>query len=141
MAMFSCLLIFGLPWAILSGLDLGLRSTLSEDIYSLWSKVFAFAILALIAFLVLKDVPHVFHYFGQMFAQLGNLASRLSRPKQVLLILFVVGYFVAWSKYPTLAFFLGIFLVIPGGFTYDRYLKLLREKSSDEHDDDRRAHW
>jgi hypothetical protein len=138
-SMFICLLIFALPWAIFSGLDLGLRSTLSGDIYSLWSNVLAFAILALIAYFILKDVPHFFRYLGDTFTQLYNIASRLSLPSQILLILFVVGYFVAWFKYPTLAFFFSIIVMIPAGLTYDRYVQVLREKSSDEHDDDRRA--
>jgi len=126
---FACLLIFGLPWALFTGLDFGAKSALSANQYSWLENVITWSIYGLLGYLLIMNLPYVMKYFGEFFISLGKASEGMSMIKQVLLIAFVIGYFFLWNRYPTIAFFFSILIFLPTGYVYERYKKLLKDKS------------
>jgi len=132
---FVCLLIFALPWAFFVGLDVGLQSTLPTEKYLWLSRIFSYGLLIFVLYLILSELPDILQRLGELFINLGKMLSRASRIKQVFGVIFFVAYFWVWAKHSTVAFFFFILVLTPGGFTYDRYLILLREKSMEHQKD------
>jgi len=131
-ALFGCLLIFALPYALIVGLDFGLKASLTRHGYSWWSMMLDYGLLALVAYLVLTNIPEVFESVGELFATLSQWARRVSRPMQVLGFIFLVCYWTAWVKYPAAAFWFSIVVLMPAGWTYDQYVKILKRKAPNQ---------
>jgi hypothetical protein len=129
-AVLGCLLIFGLPWACVIGLDSLGRSNLSASEYSWWEQIFQWGFYALVVSFILWNIPEILKAFGEFFTSLSTTAQNLSRTKQILLFIFVYGYFALCIKLPDYAFFFSILVLIPGGYTFQVYKELLKRRSA-----------
>jgi len=54
----------------------------------------------------------------------------MSGIKRTAFAILLVSYFLGWIHFPTITFFVSALVVIPAGFTYDEYARLLRDKQS-----------
>ncbi len=132
-AVFVCILVFGLPYALLLGTDFGIKTSFGEETASWVRKIITWGVLALVAYLVVTDLPSVLKQLGGMCTALGQAAEVTSFLKRVLWISFVIGYFFIFSlKYPVVGFWSFILVILPAAFTYDAYIKLLLKKESRE---------
>jgi hypothetical protein len=131
-ALFACILLFGLPFALIVTLDFGLRTSLTGHEYSWWSTLIGYGFLAWFTYMVLSNIPAFFEWWRDLFADLYKWARSVSRSMQILGFIFLVCYTAAWGKYPKATFWFSITIFLPGGFTYEKYKKILKLKAQNQ---------
>lgn len=120
----GCTLIFGLPYALLVGAGFGL-SALGVDA-KWWVNLIGWGVIAL---LIVTGLPDFLEDFGTFLVEMGRAARGASVAKRVVGLAFVAAYMFMWQWYATVALFFSTLVLLPWGFTLDRYKKLIREKA------------
>lgn len=116
---FVLMLVFGLPYALLLGTDFGIKTSFGEETASWVREIAKWGLWALLVYIVVTGLPDILKHLGEMFTELGQAAQRTSVLKRILWISFVIGYFFVFSLWSF------ILVILPAGFTYDAYTKLL----------------
>ena len=129
LACFICLLVFGIPYALLVTFFWGVESAVSGGQFSWLPRALGLGLIALVVVLLIKDLPYTLKYFGDMFTRLSTAAANLSRVKQAIGLAFVIGYFYSAIKFPVVWFWFTVLIFTPAGFTYDRYKAILKRKA------------
>jgi len=112
-------IVFLLPYYLISGIEFGLESSFGKS----GSKWLSYSIFAVFLILVVKELDHVFEWFENLFSDLKRRVKGASLFKKLIWFLFLYGSFWIWT-YPTIAVHIWSLVIIPIGFTYDRYLAL-----------------
>lgn len=128
-ASFVCLLVFGIPYALFVGVFWGAESVFSGGELSWLPQV---VIWGVIIYLLIKNLPDTLKYFGDMFQGLSAAAASVSRPKQLIGLVFVIGYFYSSVRFPNAWFWFTVLIFMPAGFTYDHYKKILKQKAENQ---------
>ena len=121
--------VFGLPYALFLGMDVGLQSSLPVEAYSWFSGFLGFGFLAFFAYILLKNLAKVLQNFGKLLVDLRQAPGRVSLPKQILWVAVFIGFVFIWVRYPGASFLLFCLVILPAGFTYDKYKGRLKRKS------------
>lgn len=122
-----CGLVFGLPYALLSGVGFGLSGILGD---SFWWWANALVFVGFI-FLVVNELPDFLERLGKFLIQMGQSARGLSLLKRVIVLMLFASWTFGWMKYPGPTFFFSILVILPAGYTIDEYRKLIAGKTAD----------
>jgi len=122
-----CLIMFGLPALAFFGLAWGTDSVTSSGLgWSIATVVWC----VIIAYVLVTELDNFLKQLGDFFTNLGKGAESASIAKRIRFLLSFAIYFYAWSQYPLLAALVSVIILIPAGFTIDKYRQVLARKSS-----------
>jgi divalent metal cation (Fe/Co/Zn/Cd) transporter len=98
-----------------------------DKTFSNWiGYIFSFAVL----FYVVLYIHELFSSLAELFTNLANLTKAMSKIKRTALVIMLVFYFLGWIHFPIIAFFVSVLVLIPAGFTFDEYKRLLADRLS-----------
>ena len=100
-----------------------------EEIHSIFNCGAGLVLLGIVVVLVFKDPAYTLAWFGALFTDISRSISGLSHSKQILILVLIVGEFYLAIAYPFVWFVSSIAVLIPLGFTYERYQALLKNKA------------
>lgn len=122
-----CALVFVLPYLLLTSTSKYADAIVGDKTASEWTGyLLSFVVLLLIVF----HINDLFSSLAELFANLANLTKAMSWIKRTAFAILLVSYFLGWIHFPTITFFVSALVVIPAGFTYDEYTRILRDKQS-----------
>jgi len=121
------LIMFGLPALAFFGLAWGTNSATSSGLG--WS-IATVVLGVVVAYLLVTELDGFLKQLGGFFTNLGKGAESASTAKRISFLLSFAIYFYAWSQYPLLAALVSVIILIPAGFTMDKYKQVLARKSS-----------
>lgn len=127
-AVLVCALVFVLPYVLFILGSRGVDAMVGgKPIATKW-------IGYLLWFLVLLGI--VFHIhdlctsLAELFTQLANFLNSISPIKRTAIAILLLFPQLGWIYFPTITFFVSALAVIPAGFVYDEYTKIMRDKQS-----------
>jgi len=122
-----CSLVFVLPYLLLTSASKYADAIVSDTTASEWTGyLLSFVVLLLVVF----HINDLFSNLAKLFANLANLTKEMSWIKRTAFAILLISYFLGWIHFPTITFFVSVLVIIPVGFTYDEYTRLLRNKKS-----------
>ncbi len=121
----ACILIFVLPYLLFFGALSGLESLSSGVSVSKWLSIL---IGGIIVYFIVRNLSDLLRNLSEMFAELGKATQNMSFVKKLFMFLLIIFYLYLWRIRPKVAFLIGTLVLIPAGYTYDKYKKILREK-------------
>ena len=128
-AVIVCAFVFVLPYLLLSG---ALKGFFGSEAASSW---LGYLFGAIILYLVISNLTDFLNSISRLCTDLAKMTDGISFSKKALLVVIFLVYVRGWHHFPKITFFISVLLIIPFGFTYDRYKMLLKEKSSSECED------
>ncbi len=128
-AVIASAIVFVLPYLLLSGAELTLTKFSGSEKASYW---IGYLMEAVILYLVVSNLTNLLNSLSRLSADLAKMTGGMSFIKKAILVIFFLSYIGGWHHFPKITFFVSVLLIIPCGFTYDRYKMLLRKKSSTE---------
>lgn len=131
-AVVASAVVFVLPYMLLSGAELTLKIFLGSETASGW---IGYLLAAIILYLVISNLTDFLNSISRLCTDLAKMTDGMSFVKKSLLVIIFLAYVRGWHQFPKITFFVSVLLLIPGGFTYDRYKTLLKEKASAERED------
>lgn len=127
-AVLVCSLVFILPYVLyISGLR-GADTTFGgKGIYTKWGGyLLHFVVLLLVVF----HINDIFTNLAELFTQLAKFTEAMSGIKRMAFAILLLSYFSGWVYFPMVNFLVSSLVIIPAGFTYDEYVRVLRDKKS-----------
>lgn len=125
--MLVCVFVFVLPHVLL---NLGTKTVDTMAGYRTFSKWIGYIFSFWILFYIVIYIHELFSSLAELFANLANLTKAMSKIKRTVLVIMLVFYFLSWIHFPTIAFLVSVLAIIPSGFTYDEYKRLLTDRLS-----------
>jgi len=138
-AMSACFLMWGLPYIlVIRGCQYLKKSnvipsgTLDKGITDLIWKTTSIVLIVIVIIAILKKPLDTVKGISKWFSDLGNLLEPFSNLARIIIVLILVTYFVSWFYTPILAYWVGILILIPTGFTYDEFRKIVSARDAGE---------
>ncbi len=128
-AVVVCAFVFVLPYLLLFGAELTLKGFSGSEAASSWT---GYLFGAIILYLVISNLTAFLNSISRLCTDLAKMTDGMPFLKKVLLVIIFIVYVRGWHHFPKITFFVSVLLIIPYGFTYDRYKMLLKKKSSTE---------
>ena len=128
-AVMVCAFVFVLPYLLLFGTELILKGFSGREAASSW---IGYLFGAIILYLIISNLPDFLNSISRLCTDLAKMTDDMSFLKKAMLVIIFIVYVRGWHHFPKITFFVSVLLIIPCGFTYDRYKVLLRKKSSTE---------
>lgn len=110
-----CGLIFLAPYYLFSAFDLDFVSSESR-------KYLNYIFYGVVLVYVVKHLDGIFEWFENFFSKLKQQVKGVSLFKKTLWFLFLFLWFFGCINYTIIAMHIGVLVLIPAGFTYDRYI-------------------
>ena len=127
-AVLVCALVLILPYVLLTLGSKGVDTMVSgKGISTKWiGYLLSFVVLLFVVF----HINDLFSSLAELFANLANLTKAMPWLKRTAFAILLVSYFLGWIHFPIITFFVSALVLIPAGFAYDEYTRLLRDKQS-----------
>ncbi len=124
--------VFVLPYLLLSGSELSLKVFSGSETTSGW---LGYLLGAVILYLVVSNLKDILDSISGLCTDLAKMTDGMSFVKKALLVIIFLAYVRGWTHFPRITFFVTVLLLIPSGFTYDKYKMLLNKKASSDRED------
>lgn len=125
-AVIACAIIFILPYILFSGAEHALEDVAGED----GPRWMGIGFWLLILYFIISALSEVTDDLSRFFGDVSKMTQNMSFLKKGILFgIFAVSVY-GWSHFPDVTFFLFVLVLIPGGFTYNKYRRILNEKVS-----------
>ena len=131
-AIIASAVVFVLPYLFLSGAISSFKSFSGIEPESGW---IGYLLGAALLYFVVSNLTDILSSLSRLSADLAIITDGMSFFKKALLVIFILAYVGGWHYFPNSTFFVSVLLLIPGGFTYDKYKIIKKEKVSSEYDD------
>lgn len=125
-AVIACAIIFILPYILFSGAEYALEDIAGED----GSRWMGIGLWLLVLYLIISNLSEVTDGLSRFFGDVSKMTQSMSFLKKGTLFGIFAASLYGWRNFPTFTFFLSVLVIIPGGFTYDKYRRILKEKMS-----------
>ena len=132
LAVFTSSLIFGFLYLLYRGASFTLEESIGGTALSglLW-----YLLLAVVFYYIISNLTNLLNGISSQCADLAKMTDGLSFSKKALWVAIFLAYMGGVTHYPTITFFVTGILIFPCGATYDRYKKILRDKTSTQYDE------
>ena len=130
--MIACAFVFVLPYLLLSGAIFTFKSFSGIEPASGW---IGYLLGAALLYFVVSNLTDILSSLSRLSADLAIITDGMSFLNKALLVILFLLYVGGWHHFPKITFFVSVLLLIPGGFTYDKYKIIKKEKASSEYDD------
>ncbi len=117
-AIIACAGVFVLPYLLLSGAIFSFKSFSGIEPLSGW---LGYLLGAVLLYFVVSNLTNILSSLSRVSADLARITNGMSFFKKALLVIFFLAYVGGWHYFPNITFFVSVLILIPGGFTYDKY--------------------
>lgn len=121
----GCALVFVLPYLLFFSASKTADAIVGDTTASEWM---GYVILIVVLLVVVFHINDLFSSLAGLFSNLANVTKAMSPIKRTALGILLVLYFMSAIHFPRIWFFLSVLVLIPAGFTYDEYKRLLKDK-------------
>jgi hypothetical protein len=129
-AMVACALVFILPYMLFTGAVSFLKESAGTGVDLGW---LTYVISAIILYFVISNLAGILNSISRLCTDLARIADGMSFIRKAVLVILFLACILGLNKYPETILFISALLVIPAGFTYDRYKMILKRKASSTH--------
>jgi len=125
---FACSLLFILPCVLLFSTK-GVDTIIGDKTTSKW---IAYLICSAILLWIVFNIHEFFLDIGKWFKNLADFTAALSKTKRIVFAILFFLYFYCSFHFGIITCFVSVLVLVPAGFTYDEYKRLLKEKQKEK---------